>query len=457
MRRMLLLTSLIVIVSSLTFMICDVSAQSRNLKIVSVLSAVSTPYDKPLRVDVVVAHDVTALPSVAVYYIPLLNGTLPTGVWRVVAAQLAYSVSGFNTSMFSAAVPSPVYQDSLPWNTKIVFYAEARDTFGNSALSCREKDRWNAYVQDDKYTFVLKDPYPPEISNIEQYPKTPTSEDSVAVTAKVSKASTGSGISKVSLIYSLDEGKTWTSVVMSSSETQVYDGSVPAQKMGSSVAYYVEAYDNAGNKRKSAQMNYQVLPSPEELRQEQFRQWQIWMIVAGVMAVVAIAGALGYRRKLAKTAKDIRRMRHKALAFTALVTLLLVGWTSQSLYKEHKWLALITFLAVLEFWGVVDRRLRSVLVGSMIEPAREIASSIMNYLTRTFEENPPTLLVATCYVVAFVGAVMVGGLYIGGAFTIREAYHVANSFATLVFFLLAAAAIGQLLWVVYKGGEEKAG
>jgi len=277
MGRTLLPIFLIVVVSSLALMICNVSAQSRNLKIVSVLSASSTPYDKPLRVDIVVAHSATALPSVAVYYVPLLNGTILAGQWRVFAAQLAYSAAGFNTSVFSVMVPSPVYQDSLPWNTKIVFYAEARDTFGNSALSCREKDRWNPYAQDDKYTFVLKDPYPPEIGAIEQYPKAPTSEDLVSISARVSEAPMGSGVDKVSLIYSLSDGKTWTRVAMPNFEKDVYEANIPAQKTGSRVVYYMEAYDNAGNKRKSAQMSYQVLPSPEELRQEQSKQWQMWL------------------------------------------------------------------------------------------------------------------------------------------------------------------------------------
>jgi len=453
MRRTLLLTSLVVVVSSL--MVCNVSAQPHSLKIVSVLSAPSTPYDKPVRVDVVVAHDGTALPCVAVYYMPLLNGTVLAGQWRVLAAQLAYSVAGFNMSVFTVTVPSSVYQDSLPWNTKIVLYAEARDRFGNLALSCREARRWDPYVQDDKCTFVLKDPYPPEICATEQFPKTPTSEDLVSISARVSKAPLGSGISKVSLVYSLSDGKTWTSVVMSDSEREVYEASVPAQKTGSKVIYYVEACDNAGNKRKSAQMSYEVLPSPEELRQEQLRQWQMWLIVGGVVSVVAIAGALVYRRKLVEVARDITRMRHKALTFTVLVTLLLVGWTSQWLYREHKWIALITFLAVLEFWGVVDRRIRSVLIDFLVEPTREIVSSIVNYLTRTFEENPPTLFIAACYVVGFVGAVMVGGLYVAGRFTGREAYNVANQFATLVFFLLAAGAVGQLIWVARKGREEK--
>ena len=455
MRRTLLLTFLIMIVSSHAFMICNASAQSPNLKIVSVLSASSTPYDKPLRVDVVVMHSATALPSVAVYYIPLLNGTLPTAAWRVVAAQLTHSIAGFNTSIFSATVPSPVYQDSLPWNTKIVFYAEASDRFGSSALSCREAHRWDPHVQDDKYTLVLKDPYPPEISAIEQYPKTPTSEDLTSIRANVTEASKGSGISKVSLIYSLSEGRTWNSVVMSDFERDLYEASIPAQKTGSKVVYYVEAYDNAGNRRKSAQMSYQVLPSPEEQRQEQLKQWQMWMIPGGGMAVVAIVGALIYRRKLVAAAKGIRHMRNKALTFTMLVTLLLVGWRTQALYSEHTWLALITFLSVLEFWGIVDPRLRSVIFNSIVKPSSEIVSLIIKHLTRTFEENPPTIFVATCYVIGFVGAVMVVGLYIAGRFTVMEAYDVGDYFATFIFFLLAAGAIGQLIWVMYKGRGDK--
>ena len=137
------------------------SAEEGNLKIVSIMSNSETPYDVPLAVDIVVAHNSSRIPVVVVYYAVFLNRTVQSGGWRFVGADLSYRVTGYNVSVFTAHIPSPVYNEALPYDTKIVFYVEAVDG-GNSVLSCRQEDRWNANIQDDKLVFVLTDPFAPE-------------------------------------------------------------------------------------------------------------------------------------------------------------------------------------------------------------------------------------------------------------------------------------------------------
>jgi len=434
--------------------VTDASASTPSLQITRVVSNSSTPYNQTMRVDIVVKHETNVLPMVAVYYAPILNGTVIFGGWRAAGAQLAHSVAGFGMSVFTADIPSPIYHETFPYRTKIVFYAEAKDAFGNFALSCQEANRWNPFYQEDKVAFTLEDPYPPRMGNVTQYPESPTSGYSAIVVTNITD-DLGSGVKVAKLFYSIDDGRTWIDVVMSRSKGDIYEAEIPAQKRDSKVIYYVKAYDEAGNVKGSSQTSYEVSPSLEEMREDEAKLWQTWAITAGVAFVAVVAIVLVYRRKMIETAKG---MRYKALTFTMVLILLLVARASYWLYIwGHMWLALITLLAVLELWGVADPRLRSFLVDSVIKPALQTSSSIIRRLTRTFEESPPTLFIAACYIVGIVGATIVVVLYVAGAFSPNEAYGMANFFATYAFFLLAAGAVGQLIWIVHRsrGGKTE--
>jgi hypothetical protein len=59
---------------------------------------------------------------------------------------------------------------------------------------------------------------------------------------------TESGIEKVILSYSTDDGVTWNTMDMLEGEPQNYTGEIPGQPAGTTVLYKVEALDNAGNK-----------------------------------------------------------------------------------------------------------------------------------------------------------------------------------------------------------------
>jgi len=59
---------------------------------------------------------------------------------------------------------------------------------------------------------------------------------------------TESGVDKVTLSYSTDDGVTWNAMEMLEGEPQVYEGEIPGQPVGTTVLYKIEAWDNAGNK-----------------------------------------------------------------------------------------------------------------------------------------------------------------------------------------------------------------
>jgi len=414
------------------------SAEDGHLKIISIISDSETPYDVPLTVDIVVAHNSSRIPVVAVYYAVFLNRTVQSGGWRFVGADLSYRVTGYNASVFTARIPSPVYNEALPYNTKIVFYVEAVDG-GNLVLSCREEDRWNANIQDDKLVFVLTDPYPPEILGTELLPLKPRSDEEVIVMANITDGRLGSGVDKVNLFYSSDKGRSWSSTRMEFVEGVRYEGTLPKYAKATEVLFYVKAWDRIGNSGKGNQTRYTVQPS---LAEEQLSE-QILLISFLVPAVAFGVVAVKYRESV----RRYTRVR-AAMLWTLAATLVIVGWLFYVFAISGRWLwPLFLGLVMIEVWSIVDPRVRGVIIG-LIKPISE-------YLTRVFEENPPTVLIATCYALGFAGAVIIAILAFTRRYTLMQAYSTANLIASYIFFLLAAGVVGQLIWIIYTKEDQK--
>jgi len=428
----LLVASFVLVVNSAV-----TSAEDGTLKIVSIISDSETPYDIPLVVDIVVAHN-SRIPVVAVYYAVFLNRTVQSGGWRFVGADLSYRVTGYNVSVFTARIPSPVYDEALPYDTKIVFYVEAVDG-GNLVLSCREEDRWNANVQNDKLVFVLTDPYPPEILGTEFLPLQPRSDEEVIVMANITDGRLGVGVDKVDLYYSSDRGRSWSTSRMEFVEGVLYEGTLPKYAKDTEVLFYVKAWDSVGNSAKGNQTRYIVQPS---LAEEQLSE-QILLIAFLVPVVVFGVVAVKYRESI----RRYTRVR-AAMLWTLATALIIVGWLLYVFAASGRWLwPLFLGLVMIELWSIVDPRVRGIIIG-LIKPISE-------YLTKVFEENPPTVLIATCYALGFAGAVAVGILAYTGRYNLMQAYNTANLIATYIFFLLAAGVVGQLIWIIYKKEDQK--
>jgi len=437
---------LLILVAISNMQINAVSANS--MSILSVVYPHSTPYDKPIAIDITVSHDVGNLPSVTAYYACYLNQTTLLAGWKVAPAQLtSYSPT---VSIFTANIPSEAYHESLPYNTKIVFYIEVTDNRGNTLLSCNAPDRWNPNVQEDKYVFVLTDPYPPSVS-AQRSPASPSSEDPVTITANVNDATCGSGVESVTLYYSTDGGRSWITSPMTVWEEGVYEGIIPAKERDATVTYYVEALDKVGNKEESPKTSYHVSPSPSELEQEAAQSQRL--ILFGAATITAILGVvvIAFRGKVLPYFR-----KRKTLTLTTVTILVLIGWLCRWLVTwGYWWWALLIALSMTEFLSLADPRIKSVLTTCIVEPATTIISAIVKSLTKTFEENPPTIFVAACYALGFVGASTVGFLYLIGTFDTRTAYYLANIIAKYCFYLLAVGVVGQLAWVIYREKKEE--
>jgi hypothetical protein len=130
------------------------------------------------------------------------------------------------------------YEGSIPiqsWNSDVEYYVNATDVAGNWVVD----NNGGAY-----YGYTVTDITDPIISGISHTPLVVTPSDSVVVGCDVSDS--GSGVSSVQLHYRID-GSGWTTVAMSHTTGNHYEGTIPAQVVDSFVEYYVDATDNAAN------------------------------------------------------------------------------------------------------------------------------------------------------------------------------------------------------------------
>lgn len=141
-----------------------------------------------------------------------------------------------------------VYEGTIPNHapgTFVDYWVTVEDGDGNSVLS-----------STGNFQFATgggPDTLGPSITSVSEPPSSPTTSDSVTVTATVQDAS---GVNAVTLQYKIDDG-TWNNVSMSAIGN-TYTGVIPAQAGGSLVTYRIVATDTVGNEAISVERNYTV-------------------------------------------------------------------------------------------------------------------------------------------------------------------------------------------------------
>jgi len=111
-------------------------------------------------------------------------------------------------------------------------------------------------------TYKLADETPPVIENVTQTPPPENVQptDEVYVNATVTDDLTG--VKNVTLWYRVNEGE-WTAIPMDNLEGNIYNATIPAHEYCTTIEYYIEAYDNAGNRAISPvteYYSYHVIP-----------------------------------------------------------------------------------------------------------------------------------------------------------------------------------------------------
>lgn len=95
---------------------------------------------------------------------------------------------------------------------------------------------------------VFLDATPPNITDVEFAPATPTYIEPVNVEVKVKDPSPGSGIKDVYIVWTPDNWKTNRTMDMEYDMIkEFWEGQLPPQPIGVRVLFYIKAFDNSGN------------------------------------------------------------------------------------------------------------------------------------------------------------------------------------------------------------------
>jgi archaellum component FlaC len=104
--------------------------------------------------------------------------------------------------------------------------------------------------------YKVVDGSPPIIEGVAVEPKLPSVEDVVKVSANVTDDS--SGVKSVALHYIRVSELAWSSMEMVSTNGRTYTAGIPRQPSGSTLSFYVEAFDKAGNSNSSKILSFNV-------------------------------------------------------------------------------------------------------------------------------------------------------------------------------------------------------
>jgi len=436
----------------------DCHAQpTQGLRLLGVHSDPYVAYDKFSSIAITISYDLRqATPSIVVFYIALLNQTTPSGPWRAAVAQQVQVFTGADIAIFSAALPNPIYNEKFPTNTKIVFYVQVTDAGGGTHFSCSEKDRWNPLVQNDKFSCILMDPYPPQIFSLMHEPSSPTSSDDVVVTLTASKKLFGSVIKTSQLQYRVDDGR-WIIVPMDHlrSEKSVndtkhyYEVTIPSQKEASKVQYHVTVSDAEGNRAISGTGNYTVSPSKAELARQQKELELKLALIAGIAIVGLVAIAIWItrleNRKRRSSAEGLTdRLLHPKATNVIITFLAMVGgWSVFGIFRASQFLAWIVAMALALYIMVVDVRFPRIL--SLLP-------------RRVFNENPPLILLGASIALLLASLIGLAAKYIANSFVyalnMRENLPMILGLLRPVFFdillIMCSGIVLQLFWPQLK-------
>jgi len=199
----------------------------------------------------------TSSDEVTVYAIVEDNGT---GVKDVA---LYYKVTTYYIKVEMLLLENCTYAGTIPPQEEgatVKFFVVAWDFANNTSIS-------------QVYSYTVSDTTPPYISGVVQRPDKPSYEDRVFIYALV--VENVSGLRTVFLYYKIDGGP-WLRIPMSEIGGSWFCGDIPPQPYNTTVYYYVEAVDKAGNVAASEIRNYTVVDEkpptlegvsyPEEVR-----------------------------------------------------------------------------------------------------------------------------------------------------------------------------------------------
>jgi hypothetical protein len=397
-----------------------------SLKFLSIVYSPRVEVGQSAIISATLMHEKALIPTVTIYYVYFLNQTVLVGGWRVSQAKLEWT-NGEGVSIYKAEIPNPAYAEVIPYNSKVIFYLEAKEPFGETLLTCNDTTRWNPYAQYDKYSYLIIDETPPSILSVETMPETPTELDSVTITARA--MDDVSGIAKLELTYWV-EGTPFIET-MNATNTGFYVAVIPPQSSGTKVSYSVKAIDEAGNEKSTELYSYTVAVSPP-IQIQQAKHALTYLTLAAV-AIIIMAAIYLWRKGWRFPPKP--ECEHpKAMTLFMLLTFLIAAIIYYQLSQMGSPLiGLLIAAGAVASWSLLDPR------------AIAFTSNKLR-----LDRNPPLTLIVEALIMAFVGAITIIASASLRLHSLNHAYMLSVTVGKYVVGLMAAGLILQAIWPQLK-------
>ncbi|MCW4017060.1 MAG: PKD domain-containing protein, partial [Candidatus Bathyarchaeota archaeon] len=196
-----------------------------NVEVVNVSQDPETPnYDEPVLVTSQVKLESYEIDSV------ILSYQVDSCSWTNI------TMNPGNNDYFGT-IPAQQY------GTTVIYKIYASDRFGSTDVST-------------EYSYVVGDLIAPVIVSVDQIPFAVDADQLVKIIANVTEPTSASGVKKVTLWYKINDD--WVVNGMGLDDG-LWAATIPGQKQGNTVQYYVEAFDNAGNSAKTSIFSYIVM------------------------------------------------------------------------------------------------------------------------------------------------------------------------------------------------------
>jgi len=159
-----------------------------------------------------------------------------------------------SNGLYEAEIPSH------PYGTTVKYKIYANDTWGNPASS-------------GTYSYIVGDKTPPFIGVPNWIPEKPDPNENVTVTVSANEPTLASGIKNATLWFRTDNS--WQPLAMQL-ENEMAIAIILGQRKGAKVEFYIEIYDNSGNRAVTAVYDYRVKLT-----------WtsQLWLILPWILLV----------------------------------------------------------------------------------------------------------------------------------------------------------------------------
>lgn len=380
---------------------------------------------QPAIVTATILHNESSIPTVTLYYAYLVNRSVLVGGWKIAKVSLNYT-NGLGVSIYRVQIPNPAYGESIPYNSRVVFYLEVRDPLGGGLLTCDPEMRWDPYTPD-KYAYIVTDETAPVIEAVAILPKEPTELDSVTVTAEVEDQA--SGVAVVELHYWIGEEEQVE--VMEPSPEGVFSAEIPPQPGGLEVSYYVSAMDRAGNRAFSEVGFYKASISPA-IQVYQARRMLTILLVAAV-SILGVAAVYLWRRGF-KPGVERKPPHPKAMTLFMLVSFAAAAAIYYQLSQMGSPLiGLLIAAAMVSSWSLLDSR------ANILIPSKLL-----------LDRYPPSTLIAEGWIAALTGGVAVAAAILTGVYKLTYLYGLAVLIGKYAVALMVAGLILQLAWPYLK-------